>query len=50
MSNIPSCQKLWRIVKERDEYYFEIKLMGTVIDRLKVEEPCIKYLKKEKVI
>ena len=48
--NIPSSQKLWRITKERDEYYYEIKLSGVVIDRIRIEEPAISYLKKEEVI
>lgn len=41
-----SNQKLWRIVNERNDYYYEIKLDGIVIDRLKIEEPAITYLEK----
>ena len=29
----PSCQKLWRVAKQLDGYYYEIKLAGTVIGR-----------------
>ena len=45
-----SNQKLWRVVKERDEYIYEIRLAGSTVDRIKVEEPALKYLKKEGVI
>lgn len=45
-----SNQKLWRVIKERDEYYYEIKLAGEVVDRLKIESPSLEYLKKEGVI
>lgn len=45
-----SNQKLWRIVKERDEYYYEIKLAGGIVDRIKVEEPAISYFKDKGVI
>lgn len=45
-----SNQKLWRIVKEPDGYYYEIKLGGMVIDRIKVEYPALATLKKEEVI
>lgn len=50
MSNYLSNQKLWRIAKERDEYYYEIRLAGTTVDRIKVEEPALKFLKREGVI
>lgn len=45
-----SNQKLWRVVKEPTGYYFEIKLAGVVIDRVRVEEPVVKILKQEGVI
>ena len=45
-----SNQKLWRIVKERDDYYYEIKLDGIIVDRVKVDEPALKYFKKEGVL
>lgn len=45
-----SAQKLWRIIKERDNYYYEIRLAGTVVDRIRVDEPAISYLKDEGII
>lgn len=45
-----SNQKLWRIVKEPSGYYYEIKLAGTVIDRIRIEYPALATLKKEEVI
>ena len=45
-----SNQKLWKIVKEPTGYYYEIKLKGMVIDRIKVEYPALNVLKKEGVI
>ena len=50
MSNIPSSQKLWRIVKVRDEYYYELRLAGVTIDRIKIDEPAFSYLKREGLI
>ena len=50
MSRYLSNQKLWRIVKEPDGYYYEIKLAGMVIDRIRVEYPALATLKKEEVI
>lgn len=46
----PSCQKLWRISKEVDGYFYEIKLAGTVIDRIKVPEESLAVLNKEGLI
>ena len=45
-----SNQKLWKVVKEPTGYYYEIKLKGMVIDRIKVEYPALSVLKKEGVI
>lgn len=45
-----SNQKLWRVIKEPDGYYYEIKLAGMVIDRIKVDYPALATLKKEEVI
>ena len=45
--SIPACQKLWKIVKEPTGYYYEIKIRGVVIDRLKIEEPALSVLEKE---
>lgn len=47
---IPSSKKLWRIVKERDNYYYEIRLAGVTVDRIKVESPSLEFLKKEGVV
>lgn len=49
-SNYPSSQKLWRVIKERENYYYEIKLAGVVIDRIRVEEPALSYMKLEGVV
>lgn len=43
-------QKLWKIIKEPTGYYYEIKLAGMVIDRIKIEYPALSVLKEEKVI
>lgn len=50
MSKYPSSVKLWRVVKEPNGYYYEIKLDGMVIDRIKIEHPALAVLKKEEVI
>ena len=50
MLKYPSSQKLWRVVKEPSGYYYEIKLAGMVIDRIKVDYPALATLKKEEVI
>ena len=42
-------QKLWKIIRKPNGYY-EIKLAGMVIDRIKVEYPALNVLKKEDVI
>lgn len=48
--NYVSNQKLWRVVKEPTGYYYEIKLAGMVIDRMKIEYPALKVLKNERII
>ena len=50
MSKYLANQKLWKIIKERDNYYYEIRLAGTVIDRIRIEEPALKYFKKEELL
>lgn len=47
MSEYPSSQKLWRISHTLDGYYYEIKLAGVVIDRIKIEEPTLTFLKQK---
>lgn len=49
-SKYNSSQKLWRIIKEPNGYYYEIKLNGMIIDRIKIEYPAIAVLKKEELI
>lgn len=48
--NYLSNQKLWKIVKQPDGYYYEIKLAGMVIDRLKIDYPALGTLKNEGLI
>lgn len=50
MSKYLSNQKLWRIIKEREDYYYELRLAGTTIDRLKIEEPALSYLKNKELL
>lgn len=50
MSNYVSSQKLWRVIKEPNGYYYEIRLAGSIIDRIKIEYPALSYLKNEGVI
>ena len=47
MNKYLSNQKLWRIIKEPNGYYYEIKLKGMVVDRIKVEYPALATLKRE---
>lgn len=46
----PASQKLWRVVKEPTGYYYEIKLAGMVIDRIKIEYPALQFLKDEELL
>lgn len=50
MTRYPSSVKLWRIIREPSGYYYEIKLKGVVIDRVKVEYPALNNLKREGVL
>ena len=45
-----SNQKLWKIIKEPNGYYYEIRLAGIVVDRIKIEHPAIGLFKKEGLI
>ena len=45
-----SNQKLWRLVKEPNGWYYEIKLKGVVIDRIPIEYPALGTLKNEGLI
>lgn len=50
MSSYTAGQKLWKIIKEPNGYYYEIRLAGMVVDRIKVEHPALAIFKKEGVI
>lgn len=50
MSKYHASQKLWKVVKELDDYYYEIRLAGIIVDRVKVDEPALKYLKSKGVL
>lgn len=50
MSKYTSSQKLWRVVRQPDGWYYEIKLKGIVIDRIKVEYPALNILKREEIV
>lgn len=50
MSKYLSSQKLWRVVRQPDGWYYEIKLKGVVIDRIKVEYPALNILKQEEIV
>lgn len=45
VNSYTSSQKLWKVIKERGEYYYEVKLAGEVIDRIRIEEPTLSILK-----
>lgn len=45
-----SNQKLWRIIRQPEGYYYEIRLAGIVIDRIKIEYPALATLKQEGLI
>lgn len=42
-----SNQKLWKVVKEPTGYFYEIKLKGIIIDRIKISPAVIKIMKAE---
>jgi hypothetical protein len=50
MSKYLANQKLWKIIREPSGYYYEIRLAGTVIDRIKIEEPTLSVLINEELI
>ena len=50
MSKYKPSQKLWRIIKEPGGYYYEMRLPGVTFDRIRVEEPALKFLKEEGII
>ena len=50
MTRYTSSQKLWRIIEEPTGYFYEIKLQGVVIDRIRIEEPVLSKLKELEII
>lgn len=50
MTKYLSNQKLWKIIKQPNGFYYEIKLAGTVIDRVRIEQPSLSVLIKEGLI
>lgn len=42
---IASSKKLWKIIRQLDGYYYEIRMNGVILDRIKVEEPALHILK-----
>ena len=50
MSKFTASQKLWRVIKEPNGYYYEIRLAGTVIDRIKIDYPALNTLKNAEII
>lgn len=50
MTRYTSSQKLWKIIEEPTGYFYEIKLHGIIIDRVKIEEPTITNLKAMDII
>lgn len=47
---IPASKKLWKVIKQPDGFYYEIKLDGVIIDRIKIDYPALATLKNEGVI
>lgn len=47
---IKANQKLWKVVREPQGYFYEIKLAGMVIERIPVEYPALNVLKANGVI
>lgn len=39
-----SNQKLWKIISQPDGYYYEIRLAGVVLQRVKVDPKVLEYL------
>lgn len=46
MSKYQTNQRLWKIIREVDGYYYEIRLAGVVIDRIKLDEKAFERLQK----
>lgn len=50
MSEYLAGQKLWKITREIDGYFYEIRLKGMVIDRIKINTTTVTNLKNLGVI
>lgn len=50
MQRYKSNQKLWKVVREVDGYYYEIKLAGMVIDRIKISDNVINIMQSENLL
>lgn len=50
MTKYLTTHKLWKIIKQPGGYYYEIKLAGLIIDRVKIDQPAFEYLKKKGLI
>ena len=46
MKQYKPCQRLWKIARDPEGYYYEIKLGGIVIDRIRVEQPALGVLER----
>lgn len=46
----PSNKRLWRVGRDLDGYYFEIKLGGMVVDRFDIDEQTVQMLRREGVV
>lgn len=42
---IASSKKLWKIIRQPEGYYYEIRMDGVILDRIRVEEPALNILK-----
>ena len=50
MTTFTASQKLWRVGKEIDGYYYELRAKDTVIDRIKITPTAVANLKNLGVI
>ena len=50
MSKYLSNQKLWKIERTTEGYFYVIKLKGTTIERIPIDYNSLQYLEKEGVI
>ena len=43
--SIASSKKLWKVIRQPEGYYYEMRLEGVILDRIRVEEPALHILK-----